>query len=124
MTRNWGLSRSQQQHGGNCEQQDCGGNNFGIVEHRALSNETSRKAVGENQPSGSLCGADTTRPANVIQLASRLPPGTARLNSRSKEVEPFIHPFEFGSYCLLVAVALLPCLFVCAAVFFYALFVA
>lgn len=67
---------------------------------------------------------DTQRDSNIIQFASRLPPGTARLNSRPQEVEPFIHPFEFGSYCLLFGVLLLPALFVCAAVFFYAAFIA
>jgi hypothetical protein len=85
---------------------------------------TARSESGGQLPSGPPHSAYTTRADNVIQLASRLPPGTARLNSRSKEVEPFINPFEFGSYCLLVSVTLLPSLFVCAAVFVYAAFIA
>jgi hypothetical protein len=47
-----------------------------------------------------------------------------RSSSRSQEGEPFIEPFEFGSYCLLVGVCVLPSLLVCAAVFLYAAFVA
>jgi len=78
---------------------------------------------GDEPSAGAPIAHDTQRD-NVIQLASRLPPGTARLNSRSKEVEPFLHPFEFGSYCLLFGVLLLPSLFVCAAVFVYAAFIA
>ncbi len=120
MTRNWGLSRSQQQHDGNCEQQDRGGNNFGIFEHRALSNETSRKAVGENQPSGSLCGADTTRPANVFRLTD-YPPG--QVNSERLTAAPsFIDDAdrEFAVYVFLLMFIGCPSLFLGA---LYLLFV-
>jgi hypothetical protein len=82
-----------------------------------------RETVGGNQSPGSYIAHDTQRD-NIIQLASRLPPGTVWPNSRSQEIEPFIHPFEFGSCCLLLGVCVLPALIVCAAVFFYAAFIA
>jgi hypothetical protein len=95
--------------------------NFGLTQINANQNVTTRAAVGGNQPRGPHIGADT-HADNVIQLVRRSSP--ARLNSRSQEVEPFFHPFEFGSYCLLFGVCALPALFVCAAVFFYAAFIA
>jgi hypothetical protein len=86
---------------------------------------TARKVVGEtNLPGLHISAGGTRAESNIISLASRLPPGTARLNSEAKEPQSFIHPFEFGSYCLLFGVLLLPSLFVCAAVFVYAAFIA
>jgi hypothetical protein len=45
-------------------------------------------------------------------------------HSGSKESQLFIQPFELGSYVLLFGVLLFPALFVCAAIFGYALFIA
>ena len=82
-----------------------------------------RSVSGAQPRSGLHIGADT-HADNVIQLASRLPPGTARLNSRSKEVEPFIDPFEFGSNILFAAVVLAPIAIVGGIVIGYLAFVA
>jgi hypothetical protein len=84
---------------------------------------TARRSSGDNQSPGLTTAPDTQR-GNVIQLASRLPPGTARLNSRSQEIEPSIHPFEFGSYCLLGGILIASALVVGATCLFYALLVA
>jgi hypothetical protein len=83
----------------------------------------SRETVGGNQSPGSYTAHDTQRD-NVIQLASRLPPGTVWPNSRSQEVEPFIHPFELGSGFLFAAVVLLPIAVVSGVVIGYLAFIA
>jgi len=83
---------------------------------------TTRSASGAQPPSGPLPSADTTRADNVIQLAGRSSP--ARLNSRSKEVEPFFDHREFGSCVLFFFVVTAPAVLVTAAVVGYALFIA
>jgi hypothetical protein len=70
-------------------------------------------------------GHGGSRPALLAQdtRAKQTYSGTSP-DSRVQEPEPFIQPFEFGSYCLLFGVLFVPSLFVCAACFFYALLIA
>ena len=72
--------------------------NFGIP------NTTSRRAVGGMTSPAALDAPDTQR-ANSVAVAR---PPLVRINSRSKEVEPFIHGFELGSSLLFLFVVLLP----------------
>lgn len=98
MTRNWGISR-----------------------------ETSGATSGDQPQLRSLHGPYTTRADNIIPFSRSPRPSEdtpAWPNSRSQEVEFFIQPFEFGSYCLLVGFCLAPALIVGALVLGYALFIA
>jgi hypothetical protein len=87
---------------------------------------TARAASGAQPPRGPLTGADTTRTnSNILpfSLADRTPSRCDRLNSRSQEVEPFIHPFELGSHLLFLALLLLPLAIVGGIVIGYLTFV-
>jgi hypothetical protein len=86
---------------------------------------TARLASGGQPPAGPPHTAlDTHRGSHIARGQRDMNSIGFLPNSLVKEREFFIQPFEFGSYCLLFGVLLLPCLFVCAAVFFYAAFIA
>jgi len=70
---------------------------------------------GANHPRGPRIDAYTTR----VETHSGLLP-----DSRVKDREPFIHPFEFGSYCLLGGILFVSALIVALTCMFYALLVA
>lgn len=72
---------------------------------------TTRATVGGNQSHGPHTSANSTRAnSNIIpfSLADRFLSRCDRLNSRSQEVESFIHPFELGSHLLFLGLMLLP----------------